>query len=87
MVTMMYVIFVLWVVCVCVCVMTVMCFRGGWFLGVRHASACAVRHKYFHLTICFHPSVFGISFLVLLDMQSLEKLLHDFTNSKYETYI
>ncbi len=56
MVTIMYVIFG-FVGCVCVCVLVVVCSRGGWFLGVRRASACAVRHRYFHQAIFFHSSV------------------------------
>ena len=58
---------VLWIVCVCVCVCVCMCVCVCWlwcvqeavgFLdGVRRASACTVRHMYFHHAIFFHPSV------------------------------
>ena len=70
MVTMLYVIFGFVGLCVCVCFGCCV-FERRLVLGVRRASACAVRHKYFHCTIFFHPS--GISFVVLLDMRSLKK--------------
>ena len=49
------------------------------FLGsaVRVHVCCAVRHKFFHRAIFLHP--FGISFVVLLDMRSLEKTVSQFS--------